>query len=88
MRKVSRYNGEVIVDTTNSLVEALRSRKVLDVAVSEHKGYPHGMAQPAVLVEGNQVGVLYKWAIIPGLVSTSSHNIWWALGTASDHVHR
>ena len=68
MREASGYTGEVIVDTENELAGELKRRGVIDVAVSEKKGYVKGMVQPAVLV-GNKERVVYRWAIVPGVVS-------------------
>lgn len=41
------------------------------MAISAHKGYPHGMVQPAVLV-GDKEKVWYRWAIVPATVSAGS----------------
>jgi hypothetical protein len=49
-RKATGYEGLVIVDETNSLAKELKRRGVIDVAISERKGYKEGMAQPAILV--------------------------------------
>lgn len=68
MRQATGYSGETIVDVENLLVKELRRRGIIDVAISEKKGYPHGMAQPAVLV-GTKQKVVYKWAIVPSVVS-------------------
>lgn len=45
-----------------------RDKDLLDVAISEKKGYEHGMAQPAILVIGRDGEVLEKWAIVPSVV--------------------
>ena len=68
MREASGFTGETIVDTENLLVKELQRRGIIDVAISEKKGYPHGMAQPAVLVGGKN-GLYYTWAIKPSVVS-------------------
>ena len=68
MRDATGYDGETIVDTENLLVKELKRRGIIDVAISEKKGYEHGMAQPAVLV-GTKQKVVYKWAIVPSTVS-------------------
>ena len=39
------------------------------MAISEKGGYPFGMAQPAVVVLKRDGGVLFSWAIVPGMVS-------------------
>ena len=67
MRPSSGYEGEVIVDVENALALELKRRGIVDVAISEHKGYPHGMVQPAIVV-GSKEEVVYKWAIVPGKV--------------------
>lgn len=72
MRAASGYTGEVIVDSENLLAKELKRRGVLNVAISEKEGYPHGMAQPAVLVGSVSKGVYYSWAIMPSMVSQIS----------------
>jgi peroxiredoxin len=69
-RSTSGYTGEAIVDTQNLLAKELKSRDVLDVAISEKKGYEHGMAQPAALVLKKDGTVLQHWAIVPSAVSS------------------
>jgi hypothetical protein len=49
-------------------VKYFKERDLLDVAISEKKGYEHGMAQPAILVIGKGGDVLEKWAIVPSAV--------------------
>ena len=73
-RAASGYSaGELLVDTENKLAQELKRRGVVEVAVSSHRGYEHGMAQPAVVVvrnvEGGEGEVVYSWAIVPGVVS-------------------
>lgn len=84
MRKVTGYSGDAIVDTKNTLVQFVKERYELEIAVSEKDGYENGMAQPAVLVlrgeeeEDPMKGegaVLEKWAIVPSTMN---------LGGASD----
>jgi hypothetical protein len=70
MRTASGYTGETIVDPDNFLAKELKRRGLLDVAISDKKGYPHGMAQPAVLVLRRDGTVLYQWATVPAFVST------------------
>ena len=70
MRTASGYTGETIVDPENVLAIELKRRGVIDVAISEHKGYPSGMVQPAVLI-GAKNKLWYRWAIIPGTVSSA-----------------
>lgn len=62
------YDGEAIVDPRNLLAAELKRRGFLEIAISERKGYEHGMAQPAVLVLTSDDTVLQKWAIIPSAV--------------------
>ena len=62
------YDGEAIVDTENILVKYFKERDLLNVAITEKKGYEHGMAQPAILVIKNDGTVLEKWAIVPSTV--------------------
>jgi hypothetical protein len=48
-RKVTGYEGLIIVDEKNELAKELKRRGLVDVAISEKKGYENGMAQPAIL---------------------------------------
>lgn len=68
-RKASGYTGEAIVDPENELAEHLKAKGFLDVAISEKKGYPHGMAQPAILVQTASGEVLERWAIVPSMMN-------------------
>ena len=70
MRSKTKYSGEAIVDPENVLAAELKSRGLVDVAISEKSGYPHGMAQPAVLVLTREGKALVSWAIVPGVVSS------------------
>ncbi|KEF61590.1 uncharacterized protein A1O9_03158 [Exophiala aquamarina CBS 119918] len=81
---LTRYSGDAIVDTQNTLVEFVKERYGLEIAVTERKGYENGMAQPGILVlRGGKAGdmtgvvgaVLEKWAIVPSAMN---------LGGASD----
>lgn len=65
----TKYSGETIVDRENVLAAELKSRGLVDVAISEKGGYPHGMAQPAVLVLDRQGKALVSWAIVPGVMN-------------------
>jgi hypothetical protein len=67
-RKSTGYEGEAIIDTENILAKYLKENKLLDVVISEKKGYAHGMAQPAVLAIRRDGTVLEKWAIVPSTV--------------------
>ena len=69
MRTASGYTGETIVDPDNFLAKELKRRGLLDVAISDHKGYKSGMVQPAVLILQKDGTELYKWAIVPAMVS-------------------
>jgi hypothetical protein len=48
-RKATGYEGLIIVDEKNELANELKRRGLVDVAISEKKGYENGMAQPAIL---------------------------------------
>jgi peroxiredoxin len=63
------------VDPENVLVEDLKKRNLVNVAISDMKlrEYKHGMAQPAVLVIQQDGTVLYSWAIVPRLVRSLAH---------------
>jgi peroxiredoxin len=65
----SGYTGEIIVDPTNKIAAEMRQRVNLTVAISSKSGYEHGMAQPAILVIQNDGTVLFKWAIVPGVMN-------------------
>jgi peroxiredoxin len=67
-RTTTGYNGEAIVDPENILAKYFKQKGLLDVAISEKKGYEHGMAQPAILVIKNDGTVLENWAIVPSMV--------------------
>ena len=68
-RKASGYVGEAIVDPEHKLASYLRERGLVDVQVTEKKGYDFGVAQPAIVVQ-KQVGeVLFEWHIVPSAVS-------------------
>ena len=67
----SGYDGQVIVDPKNSLATELGKRGLLNVAITQKNGYAYGMAQPAILVLKSTEDVMFKWAIVPSLVSPS-----------------
>jgi len=67
-RAATGYTGDAIVDPENLLAADLKARGLLDVAITEKAGYPHGMAQPAVLVVRQDGSVLQQWAIVPCVV--------------------
>lgn len=68
MAKLTGYTGNAISDPSNEIVKDFKSKGLVDVAITEKKGYEHGMAQPAVLVLKKDGTVLYSWAIVPALV--------------------
>lgn len=68
------YAGAAIVDPSHLLAKELKRRGLLDVAITEKKGYQHGVAQPAVLVIKRDGTVLESWAIVPKMVYLSSHH--------------
>jgi hypothetical protein len=70
-RSATGYTGAAIVDPTHILAKELKRRGLLDVAITEKKGYKHGMAQPAVLVMKKDGSVLESWAIVPKMVWSS-----------------
>jgi peroxiredoxin len=67
-QKSTGYTETAIVDPENDLAKELKTRGLLDIAISEKLGYPNGMAQPGVLVIKKDGTVLYNWAIIPSIV--------------------
>jgi peroxiredoxin len=67
-RKTTGYQGEAVSDPEHILAKYLRERGLLDVAISEKKGYEHGLAQPSILVIRSDGTVLEKWAIVPSKV--------------------
>lgn len=78
MRKISGYSGDAIVDPENTLVRFVKERYDLEIAVTEKKGYEHGMAQPGFLVLrggnrndmiGEKGSVIEKWAIVPSTMN-------------------
>lgn len=64
----TKYTGEAIVDADTSLARELKKRNIIDVALTNKRGYPHGMEQPAVLVLRKGVP-LYSWAIEPSMMN-------------------
>lgn len=66
-RAATGLTSPILADTNNTLATYLKEQKLLDIAISEKKGYAHGMAQPGVLaIKGKGDGtVLEKWAIVP-----------------------
>ena len=80
VRSSTGFADTVIVDPENLLARELRSRKLLDVAITDSqlyrlRGYTHGMAQPALLVVNRDGTVLQRWAIVPSLVGALSPEI-------------
>ena len=76
-RKAAGYVGEAVVDPQHKLATLLRKQGLIDVAITEKKGYAHGMVQPGVLVLKGKRGEymakereerLFEWAIVPSLV--------------------
>ena len=70
-RSKTGYTGEALADPENRLAKELKSRNLVDVAISQRNGYPHGMAQPAILVIKKDGTPLFSWAINPSAVSLS-----------------
>ncbi|KAL8709731.1 MAG: hypothetical protein Q9220_005517 [cf. Caloplaca sp. 1 TL-2023] len=64
-RENSGYTGHAISDPDNDIASKMRKRGTVDVAITEKNGYPHGMAQPAIVIIKTDGTVLYSWAIEP-----------------------
>jgi peroxiredoxin len=69
VRDRTGYTREALNDPDHILAKELKSRGLLDAAITERSGYPHGVAQPAVLVMRPDGNVLQQWAIVPSTVS-------------------
>lgn len=67
-RAASGYTGAAISDPDNFIAAKMRERGSVDVAVTAKNGYPHGLAQPAILIIRKDGEVLYSWAIEPKTV--------------------
>lgn len=74
VREKTGYDGEAINDPENFLVNVFKSRGLVEVVISEKSGYPHGMAQPAILVVDKDGKKLASWAIVPNTVSNQLCN--------------
>lgn len=70
-RSATGYTGAVIVDSSHLLAKELKRRGLLDVSVTEKKGYRYGVAQPAVLVIKRDGTVLESWAVVPKMACLS-----------------
>jgi peroxiredoxin len=75
VRSRTGFTDSVIADPENTLARELKSRGLLDIAITRSqvfrlRGYKHGLAQPALLVMKDGE-VLQRWAIVPGLVSSN-----------------
>lgn len=68
VRSSSGYTGEAINDRENILAKHLAANGMVTVAITEREGYPHGVAQPAILVIKKDGSVLESWAIVPSEV--------------------
>lgn len=68
-RAASGYTGHAISDPDNDIASEMRKGGAVDVYFSEKKGYPNGMAQPAVVLIKTDGTVMYSWAITPSTVS-------------------
>ncbi|KAL9580785.1 MAG: hypothetical protein Q9203_006164, partial [Teloschistes exilis] len=66
-RQASGYTGPAISDPENAIAGELKQRFGLDIVITPKRGYPNGMAQPAVLVLKTDGTVVYNWAIVPKL---------------------
>lgn len=77
LRSLTGFTNTVIVDPEHRLAGELKSRALLDVAITDSqlyrlRRYKHGLAQPALLVLKSDGTVLQRWAIVPSLVSAMS----------------
>jgi hypothetical protein len=68
VRNTTGYTREAMSDPDHLLATELKKRGLLNVAITEKSGYPHGVAQPAVLVMRSDGSVLQQWAIVPSMV--------------------
>ncbi|KAL7928125.1 hypothetical protein V8C35DRAFT_326202 [Trichoderma chlorosporum] len=69
VRTTTGYTGDAISDPQNRLVGLWKEKDWVNVAITEKKGYEHGMAQPAILVLRKDETVIEKWAIVPTLMN-------------------
>ncbi|KAK4101981.1 hypothetical protein N658DRAFT_495915 [Parathielavia hyrcaniae] len=74
VRSSTGFTDTVIVDPENLLAKELKSRGLVDVAITDSqvyrlRGYKHGMAQPALLVLKSDGTALQRWAIVPALMN-------------------
>ncbi|KPI35343.1 uncharacterized protein AB675_9975 [Cyphellophora attinorum] len=69
MRSQTGFTGEMIADPENTIAAEFKKRHRFTPAISDKKGYPHGMAQPAVFVIQKNGTVVYQWAIEPALMN-------------------
>lgn len=78
MRAATGYRGEAINDPRNTIAAEFKKRGLVSVAISDKKGYEHGMAQPAVLVVTSKGTPLESWACVPSMVSPQDvmHSDW------------
>lgn len=94
MRAQTGFTGEMLADPENTIAAELQKHHHFTPAITPKKGYPHGMAQPAVIVIEKDETVLYSWAIAPALVCSVSspkcpvgiHGQGFANGSASDEL--
>lgn len=70
--KQTGYTGQTINDPDLKLVTELSKRDIIDIAITDKGGYPHGMSQPGLIVIDRQNKVLEKWAIVPSIVSSGT----------------
>lgn len=68
VRSSSGYTGEAINDPENTLAKYLAANDMVNVAITEWEGYPHGLTQPAILVIKKDGSIMENWAIVPAEV--------------------
>ncbi|KAF2160392.1 hypothetical protein M409DRAFT_29238 [Zasmidium cellare ATCC 36951] len=67
VREKTGYTDAAIVDPKHEIANSLRARGLLDLTITEKKGYSQGMVQPGALVLGKEGEVMYAWASRPSL---------------------
>ncbi|KAL7908473.1 hypothetical protein GGI35DRAFT_486531 [Trichoderma velutinum] len=83
VRSSSGYTGQAINDPENILAKHLAANGMVTVAITEWEGYPHGLAQPAILIIKKDGDVVENWAIVPSEMNLGGakdrpdlHQVW------------
>ncbi|QYT00081.1 AhpC-TSA domain-containing protein [Trichoderma simmonsii] len=83
VRSSSGYTGEAINDPENTLTKRLAADGIVTVAITEWQEYPHGLAQPAILVIKKDGSIVETWAIVPSEMNLGGakdrpdlHQVW------------